>query len=583
VSRVRLAALLIFSAAAPLAGQLPRLPGAGEPALRLNGELGTFGELYSRSGAPGRRPGQTGRLWLNADATLFGSVTMGVTLLATTEDGATLGAGSSLPGRQNISQLGLHPRWSWGSAHIGTFSDNYTTYTYNAVQISGAAVDLRPGRLHAGAFGGRAANAVSGGAVNGAYHRSAVGGRLGYGTRTSGAPSTFVELTMVRVWDDPNSLALPDTTLPPNAPTTGGSLVNPYAVTPAENVVVSTSGGVSLFRGMVAWRGELAGAVHTRDVRASELDSTVADVPGVLRGLVTPRVGTHGDYALSSDLQLRRVTLPGARPGSPRTLTAGLSFRHVGPGYTSLGAASLANDVQALDVRANVRFARWSAQLQAGHQNDNLVGQKLNTTNRYRLGGTFLMRMSRVWNASFRGSLNTMANGSADSLQWMDYHAMNIGTGQSFAFGPRRRVESLTFDYSYQDAGDGNPLRSASSFSAHSLTSRLAIRVAPTVQVIPEAGFTRSQSDTLAAVTRATAGVNAAWRLWAGRLGSSVYLGRTRYASSGNWMVVVSSRLRVTPHDEVVLGIQLNRFADTAVPNRDFNEQTLNLRWVRRF
>jgi hypothetical protein len=97
---------------------------------------------------------------------------------------------------------------------------------------------------------------------------------------------------------------------------------------------------VSLLEQRLAWRAEVAASAHTRDRRATELrDSVVEDYPGVLRSLFTPRVGSHLDYAYSTELQLRIPTLPGATRESPRTLTANLQLRSVGPGYVALGAA----------------------------------------------------------------------------------------------------------------------------------------------------------------------------------------------------------------------------------------------------
>jgi hypothetical protein len=576
------ATALVGLLARTLSAQLPA-PQAGAPAIRLSGEFGSFGEVYSRIGTPGRRPGETGRVYLNANAVLFGSVTVGVDLLATTEDRTSLGYGG-LPGRQSISQLGLHPEWSWGRGHLGSVRDSYTPLTYDGVQLTGAAFDIHPGRLHLGAFGGRAAGAVAGGATTGSYKRTIGGGRIGFGRQRLGRPSTFFDLTVLGAWDDPHSLAAVDTTLPPNAPTSGGTApVNGYAVTPEENLVVSGTGGLALLQGKLAWRGELAGAVHTRDVRATELDPGAADVPGIVRGLITPRVGTNADYAYFSALQIQGVRLPGATTAAPRSLTASLDYRYIGPGYASLGVASLGSDLRAIGAKASLRFARWTAQIQAGSQHDNLLGQKLHTTTRTRLGGTLALRVSRVWNATLRANLLTMGNGSADTLQWMDYTAWSLGVGQAFAFGPRRRVELLSLDYTYQDAGDANPRRASTLFSAHVATARLTIRLAPGFQLTPSVGITRSQSDTAAPRTRATYGVGGAGRLWGGRLTATGSVGRSTYSRSNTWTGVFGSRAQLTTQDDLVLNVQFNRFRDTAGASSWFNERTVSLRWARRF
>jgi len=575
--------LLVAREARPLDAQVPSLPSAGAAPVAFSGELGSFGELYHRSGTPGYLPGASGRLYLDGTAVLFGSISLGVNLIASTENGTSVSYGG-LPGRQSIDQLDLNPRWRWGSADLGTFSHSYSPLTYSGIQVRGAAFDIHPGPLHLGAFGGQAAGSVFGGAATGSYRRTIEGGRLGFGSQVLGVPSTFVELTVLRARDDPNSLPQVDTTLPPNAPVAGGTVpVNPYAVTPQENLVVAASGGLTLLRGLLAWRGELSGAVDTRDVRAPELDSAVAGVPRLLRGWITPRVGTHGDYAFTSDLQLRGLRLPGATTRAPRTLTATLGLRYVGPGYTSLGVAGLASDVRAVNAQASLRFPRWSADLQAGRQQDNLLGQKLTTTTRASLGATLSLRVSRAWSAALRGSILTMGNGSADTLQWMRYRTWSIGTGQSFAFAPGSRFESLSLDADYDRAGDANPLRAGTDFTAVTADARLAIRVGPAVRITPSLGYSRFRTDTLVPVTLATYGVSVAWRVWNGRLSTMASLSRSRYSLSNTWIATADAQLRVTTQDALMMTIRLNQYRDTAAPANWYDEQIIDVRWVRRF
>jgi len=176
-----------------------------------------------------------------------------------------------------------------------------------------------------------------------------------------------------------------------------------------------------------------------------------------------------------------------------------------------------------------------------------------------------------------------MGNGSADTLQWTDYAAWSFGMGHAFSFGPRRRIESLSLDYYFQNAGDANPRRASTEFNAHSVNARAAIRLAPAVQVSPTLGLTRSRSDTSAAATRATYGVGVAWRLFEGRLTTTGSVARSKYSRSNTWTGTFGSRFQLTPQDDLVLQVQFNRFRDTAGPGSWFNEQTVNLRWARRF
>lgn len=562
------------------AAQLP-LRGGGNGTVGWQGEVGSYVELYRRAGgATGPlRPGETGRVYLNSTMSIAG-MSVGLNLLATSEDGASAGYGG-LPGRQNISQFGLHPVWRWGRAHLGAFSDNYTPLTWNGVQVTGAAFDLHPGWLRLGAFGGRARGAVSGGVTTGSYQRTTVGGRIGVGERGASRPGRYVDLIAVRAWDDPGSLAAPlDTTLPPNAPVP----INPFAVTPQDNLVVATTAGFTFLDQRLSWRGEVAGSIHTLDRRATPLATdAVRDYPGLLRDLFTPRVGTHADVAYSSELQLRVRDLPGATRASPRSLTATLGFRRIGPGYVSLGTASLPNDLVAVDLKTSVRFRRWNAQLHGARLTDNLLGQKLATTTRRQVSSSFAFAVSPRWNTSARMSSSTMANDAVDSLTHTDYTAWSVAVGQDVTFGPQRRIESVSVDYAYQRAGDADPRRSATGFRSHTADARLTIRTGPAVKLTPSLGIARTWSGPTPWTLRATYGLAAAWRALAGRWTTTGSAARSRYSSSNIFVMTVTSRYQVTDQDVLTLSGQRNRFRDVATPLNGYREYLFSLQWSRRF
>ena len=103
-----LAFALLALAAGPSAAQLPLL-GGGNGTVGWQGEIGSYAELYRRAGGTSGplRPGETGQIYLNSTISLAG-MTVGLNLLATSEDGASAGYGG-LPGRQDISQFGIHP------------------------------------------------------------------------------------------------------------------------------------------------------------------------------------------------------------------------------------------------------------------------------------------------------------------------------------------------------------------------------------------------------------------------------------------------------------------------------------------
>jgi hypothetical protein len=589
----RLAALGIVLVTGPLGAQVTD---ARPPFLQWQGEVGTYGEAYGISGREARRPSETGRLFLNSTAQLYGKLNVNVNLLLTSENGASAGFGG-LPGRQRLNQFGLSPQWSWGRAHVGSFSELYTPYTLSGIRITGAGFDARPGLLHIGAFGGQSRQPAFGGLTSGSFDRRIIGGRIGIGRPVTGrARGSFLDVMMLRSWDDPNSLPAPtDSAYLPflpdslaNQPDTALlplEVVSPFAVTPQENVVVGVTGGLALFSGHAYLRGEIDGSIHTRDRRASELGESSIDerYSGLMRKLVTPRVGTHADHAYRTELELRFDRLPGATPRSPRSLTATLGYRFVGPGYVSLGSAFLPNDQVGFDARTMMRIGRTSFHLDGMRQHDNVIGQKLETTVRNRFGGMITTQPARRWNASLRATRVGMNNDSADSLRVVDYSAWVIGTSQSFMIGSRSRVRSITGSFTMQRVGDDNPARVSSRLRSHGGDVRIVFGLAQRFTLTPSAGLVRSTVGDDAAESRATYGLAADWRSEGGRWRTGASLSQAQISRTDAFNARLVSQVRITERDALVLTVRGNKYRSLVDPEGDFDESTVSLQWSRRF
>jgi uncharacterized protein YjdB len=404
---------------------------------RLRGDMGAVSELYQVYGADPRRPWGTQQFLLNPSMTLMGSLDLSVNLLVSTDQGSDVGL-HGLPGRQRLNEFGLHPTWSWGRAHVGTFSETYSARTYAGLRIRGGGVELNPGLLRFGVFGGSAQSPVFGGLTSGGFARRAVGGRIGLGRDNGNAYASFLQVMVVRTWDDETSLPSPTDSgapvLPPDVP------ANPYAVTPEENFVVGLAGGIGLFAGKLYLKGEIDGAVHTRDRRADPIaEEELSGYPDVLKGIMTPRLGTHGDYAYSTEATLRLPTLPGATRSAPRTLTATVGYQYSGPGYVSLGTPSLFNDYRKVDARAAVRLGSSQIRLDGLTQRDNVLGQKSATTTRNRLGGMYTIQATRRWTSAITLRWLGMDNDAMDSLRRVAYANWSVGTTQFLPEGSPRR------------------------------------------------------------------------------------------------------------------------------------------------
>jgi hypothetical protein len=366
----------------------------------------------------------------------------------------------------------------------------------------------------------------------------------------------------------------PDTALlPPIA-------VNPYATTPQENFVSGLSGGLSLLSGHLVWRGELDGSIHTRDRRAEPLaEDALVSYPGFLHGVVRPRVGTHADFAYRTELQFRVDKLPGATPRSPRAMTGAIAYRYVGPGYVSLGTAFLPNDQRAIEARTAFRFRRWSLNLNGMRQNDNLIGQKQETTVRQLVGGTLTTQPASHWSSSLRATRVGMSNASLDPLRQIDYSAWMLGTTQSMYFSRTSRVRNVSLSYTMQRVGDENPARSSSSLDSHGGNVNVGFKVASNVTVTPSLGLVRSSVGEAPAVTRTTYGLATDWRVRDGRWSTRAALSRAQLSRTDALTANISSRLRITDSDQCSLIIRASRYRNLVDPTRDFDERTASLQW----
>jgi len=564
----------------PAAGQV-RPPDLSQP-FRLRGEMGARSELYQIYGAEPRRPWGTQQLYLNPSMTLMGSVDLSVNLLVSTDQGSDVGL-NGLPGRQRLNEFGLHPTWRWGRAHVGTFSETYTSRTFAGLRVRGLGIEINPGLLRFGMFGGSAQRAVFGGLTSGGYARRTVGGRIGLGRDDGRQYASFIQLMVLRTWDDETSLAAPGDSaapvLPPDVP------ASPFAVTPEENFVVGLAGGAALFAGKLFLKGEIDGAVHTRDRRASPIAEEELDgYPGFLKGIMTPRLGTSGDLAYSTEATLRLPTLPGASRRSPRTLTATVGYHFAGPGYVSLGTPSQLNDYRKLDARAALRMGGWQLRLDGATQRDNVIGQKSATTQRDRVGATFTIQPRRGWTSALTARWLGMANDATDPIRQVAYANWTLGTTQSFSFGREARIATVGFNYALQHAGDDSPARAGSTLRSHTVDARVTVRLSDRLQATPSLGAQRMLTGSEPWSTRMTYGLSGQWQS-RGRDWTVTGTATTARYSVGTDALrgSLSVGWRTTSADMLTFAVQSSHYSDVPSARGTFDEHLMSLRWARRF
>jgi hypothetical protein len=580
-------AFFLAASAGAQANQVPDPPRAGWFALR--GEASMFGEAYGISGRDPRRPGSTGRVVFQPTLEFSRFFKVGVDLQLTSE-GNTGGAGSSSPalnaGRQRLNQLGISPTWSWGRVDLGDFTDSYTPLTFSGIRVRGAGATVNPGLLRLAAFHGQAQTAVLGAATNASYARTVSGGRVGVGR----AEGSFFEVTLVRARDDAGSLPPPDDTAfvdprlddPTVDPDTlaVGTLLNPLAVTPQDNVVASAAGRLLLFDQHLRLHGELSGAGYSRDVRASALDNEtlLEEVPGLVRGLFTPRIGSSYGAAYTAGAEVR-----------VRSFSGLASVRRIDPGYVALGVASMLNDQAGWMVSGTQRLGRsTSLRLDVARQSDNLATQKAYTTRRDRYGVALNLRPFRRLTSSLRLQYVGMSNDlTEDDARWIAYDNWLASASQAYSFGHESLLRSVGLSYMYRGSGDANPARAAASMDAHSTTVRAVIAPSRTTSITPSVGVIHSASSATAGQWRArqTYGIAAQTRMRDGRWTSSLSLGSTDDGGTGAFQTRLTSRYTVSTSSDVTLSIRSSHYRNAPNPfgpPGSFHERMASLQLTRR-
>ena len=119
-------------------------------AIGLSGEIGSYGEYYSISGRDARRPSSSARLYFRPTLSFYNAASISFNILLSTE-------GSSRSARHQVNQInqfGVQPRWKWGYANAGDFSESYTPLTLNGLTIRGGGFAINPGQLRLAATGG---------------------------------------------------------------------------------------------------------------------------------------------------------------------------------------------------------------------------------------------------------------------------------------------------------------------------------------------------------------------------------------------------------------------------------------------
>ena len=405
--------------------------------VKISGDLGSFGELYSVSGKVAQRPNQSGRLFFRPSISLWDKVTINFDLFLSTE-----GNGA----KQDINTVKFNPEWSWGRFYYGDFSLQLSKFSLTDVNINGYGIELFPGILKFSFVSGKSQKAVASTASASMYERTIYGGKLGLGDEGG----SHFHINFLRAYDNIKSLSRNIFQRIDTTSVSGTSRVdtNYTGVTPSENLIAGTNWGLVLFNKVFRIKGETTVSVFTQDLYSKAIDNK--DLPKNISKYYTPRLTTSADIAFEGEMSIRTPTV---------NVLGGYTM--VGPGYTSLGMGSLINDRQIIKggLGLNLFQGNFTINTTLQKQNDNVANQKLFTTERNNFGIMLSVRPTNELSVSLNTNLNKIGNNATNDTIKIDNTASSFGLNSTYMFEGFSAKNTVNVGYSMQNSEAKSALR----------------------------------------------------------------------------------------------------------------------------
>lgn len=404
----------------------------------LDGSITASLTKYSVEGAERRRPATSWTLVGTPTLSFYG-INIPMTFIVSDQESEV---------RQPFNQFGASPQYKWATLHVGYRSLNYSRYTLAGMTFLGAALDLEPKPLRLSVMYGRLQRAVEEDlndySIIPAYERTGYAMKLGFGSEQN-----FLEALYLHSKDDQASLKKEPT------------LLNIF---PAENVVMGLNSRWQMAE-QIAFEGEVAASLFTRDIRSPLVDST--EVPDFLSGLIDVRSSTS--LTLASNLGFI-LSVP--------HFSLRLGYERIEPDFSSHGAYYFNTDISNYTLAPNFDFAGGKVRVSGsiGYQVDNLLNTKVAQTERVIGSGNISWNPAQIFGLDLNYSnYSTHQAPITFDTTLKNFRVRNVS--QSASVTPRllflseNNSHSIVLSTSYQQFNDLNPVTSTTSDSKTSTAS----------------------------------------------------------------------------------------------------------------
>ncbi|MCA1756292.1 MAG: hypothetical protein LC649_02410 [Bacteroidales bacterium] len=255
--------------------------------------------------------------------------------------------------RQPFNQFGVSPYYKWVKLHLGYRSHTWSTYSLAGHSISGAGVELTPGKFQFGVVTGRLLKPVKYldnpehiQVQTPAYKRTGTALRLGYGTDRNN-----ISFVVLKAADDQESL---------------NEIPLEYQLTPDENMVVSFISKQTIAEKFLL-ELEVAQSLYTKDIRTPLSDSTGAFLSKAFSFLMESHESTTSSNAFKGSLGYRSDMF-----------SLAMRYERVEPDFRSMGAYYFATDLSNITIEPSLKLLKNRLNLggSVGIQTDNLKNDK---------------------------------------------------------------------------------------------------------------------------------------------------------------------------------------------------------------
>lgn len=257
----------------------------------------------------------------------------------------------------SFNQISIHPTYKWGTAHIGTTNMNFSPYTLNGHQFTGAGLELSPKNWKIQLMSGRL--------LKGQYEDTLNTGptfkRTGMGYRIEYNPGKFhIGTTLFKAKDQAGSI-------PEIYRKFGEQVINPY-----DNLVMGLHFGAMLWS-KLQLNGELANSLITKDSSPLYESRKINSLAGLFyKGNATTE--SNNALKLKANYKIKNTGT-----------ILGVGYERIDPNYTTLGGYYFVNDLVNYTVNVNQILAKGKYSLNGsiGVQRDDIKKTKINKQNRF--------------------------------------------------------------------------------------------------------------------------------------------------------------------------------------------------------